>query len=127
VAIVLVQILQTSAKLTITLLTFGIAIGSMPAFAEPLSKIQPLVIPTGTAGDLQGTQQQTTAKLLGGTGGEYADGAIAENLPFYEKPTSAFIQRTITINRHWRNVESTPRSPGEPFSSFRIPVTSLSQ
>lgn len=121
----LVKILQTSVKITVTLLTFGIAIGSIPALAEsPRSQIQPLVIPTGTAGDLQGTNQQTTAELLGGTGGEYSYGAIAESLPFYERPTSAFIQRTITINRHWRNVESTPRSPGEPFSSFRIPITS---
>jgi hypothetical protein len=125
---VLVKILQTSAKVAITLLTFEIAIGSLPALAQsPRSQIQPLVIPTGTAGDLQGTQQQTTAELLGGTGGEYADGKFAENVPSYEKPTSAFTERTITINKHWRNVESTTRSPGEPISSFRIPVTSSTQ
>jgi hypothetical protein len=115
--------LQNFAKVTIALLTFGIAIGSSPALANtPITQPKPLVVPSGTAQDLEGTQAKTPAQWLGGIGGEYGDEARASQ-PVYEKQTSNFAERFRTVNQYWKNTEQNVQSPGDPLSTLRVPFS----
>ncbi|AFY78446.1 hypothetical protein Ple7327_3220 [Pleurocapsa sp. PCC 7327] len=114
--------LQDSAKVAIALLTFGIAIGSSPGFAStPITQPKPLVVPLGTAQDLQGTQAKTPTEWLEDVGGEYGDEARASQ-PTFENQTSNFAQRYKTVNQYWKNIEQNVQSPEDPISSFRVPL-----
>lgn len=114
--------LQNSTKLALAILTFGMAIASLPALAENvITQPKPLITSTGTAGDLLGVQNKTSAEWLGGVGGEYE--ARIVNQSVREKRTSPFIERTVRINRDWNNAEDNIDTDSEPLSTFRVPFT----
>lgn len=114
--------IQNSTKLALAILTFGMAIGSIPVLAENvITQPKPLMTSTGTAGDLVGIEDKTSAEWLGGVGGEYEARVI--NQAVNEKRTSPFIERTIRINRDWKRVEEHIETNSEPLSTFRVPFT----
>jgi hypothetical protein len=114
--------LQNSTTLTLTILTFGMTLGLLPALAEnPITQPKPFMTSTGTAGDLVGIEEKTSAEWLGGVGGEYEARIINQSVN--EKRTSSFIERTVRINRDWKNVEENIETDAEPLSTFRVPFT----
>jgi hypothetical protein len=113
---------QNSTKLTLAILTFGMTFGLLPALAENvITQPKPLMTSTGTAGDLIGIEDKTSAEWLGGVGGEYEAKVI--NQAVNEKRNSSFVERTIRINRDWKNVEENIETESEPLSTFRVPFT----
>lgn len=113
--------LVNSGRIAIALLGLGIAIGSLPAFAEvPTTEPRPLVTPVGTAQDLEGTQPRMAAEWLLGVGGEYDETTLADR-PAYEQKGSPFGERFKTVNLHWRNAEQNVKRESEPFNDIRVP------
>jgi hypothetical protein len=122
--------LQNVTKVIFVLLTLGITTSSFPALADnkPITNPKPLYVPSGSINDLEGVQARNTSQWLG-TGGE-SENAFVDSQTTYEPQMSAFVMRTVTVNRFWNRAstnmteESGEVDPnlGDPRrSSFRVP------